>query len=49
MEEVLLKELQKIAENYPENEFNVTYFDNNSFEIKSVNDKDFKEETNETD
>ena len=42
MEEELLKSLKKIVYEFPDADFCVTYFDNNSFTIKEVTDENFR-------
>lgn len=42
MEEELLKSLKKIVDEFPDADFSVMYFDNNSFTIKEVTDEDFR-------
>ena len=42
MEEELLKSLKRIVNEFPDADFCVMYFDNNSFTIKEVTDEDFR-------
>ena len=42
MEEELLKSLKMIVDEFPDADFRVTYFDNNSFTIKEVTDENFR-------
>lgn len=42
MEEELLKSLKRIVDEFPDADFCVTYFDNNSFTIKEVTDENFR-------
>ena len=42
MEEELLKSLKKIVDEFPDADFHVTYFDNNSFTMKKVTDENFR-------
>lgn len=44
MNDVLLDGLKRIVEKFPDADFRVMYFDNDTFEIKEVTDEDFRSE-----
>lgn len=41
MEDILLQELSKLVEKFPEAEFRMEYFDNNTHTMKVITDEDF--------
>ena len=41
MEDILLQELSKLVEKFPEAEFRMEYFDNNTHALKVITNEDF--------
>ena len=41
MEDILLQELSKLVEKFPEAEFRMEYFDNNTQTLKVITNEDF--------
>ena len=41
MEDILLQELSKLVEKFPDAEFRMEYFDNNTYTLKVITNKDF--------
>ena len=41
MEDILLQELSKLGEKFPDAEFKMEYFDNNTHTLKVITNKDF--------
>ena len=41
MEDILLQELSKLVEKFPEAEFKIKYFDNNTHTLKVITNEDF--------
>ena len=41
MEDILLQELSKLVEKFPEAEFKMEYFDNNTQTLKVITNEDF--------
>lgn len=41
MEDILLQELSKLVEKFPDSEFRMEYFDNNTHTLKVITNEDF--------
>lgn len=41
MEDILLQELSKLVEKFPDAEFRMEYFDNNTHTLKAITNEDF--------
>lgn len=45
MEDILIQQLKQLVSQFPDSEFRVEYFDNNSHRLKVLTNEDFRVQT----